>query len=167
MRACTLQRTSVIATHVTTTRREVRESRLQSYDTDIDTVAVDWTSVQLNTFSAVCAVAFNPINRQAIDTAVEAASCKASGKYPENDEDSEPEDKYDSHESMPTKWIGAKSIVVPIASTASVRTSRSMLLDYASDYPVEKCSVLVCHAHSSSDACAGRGKRFFLLLVSD
>jgi hypothetical protein len=47
-------------------------------------VSFDWTSVQLNAFSVACAVAFEPIDQQAIDKAVGAASCDASGNVPSN-----------------------------------------------------------------------------------
>jgi len=87
-------------------------------------IAVDWTSIQLNTFSIACAV-FEPLNRQAIDTAVDAASCKASG---------------------------VNSIVVPIASTASqtVSYSYATITVPVTPVPVEPHATATTSSSSSS-----------------
>jgi hypothetical protein len=137
------------------------------YTANVETVAVDWTSVQLNTFAAVCAVAFHPIDRQAIDKAVEAASCKASGKSPEEEEDSERDENDDSIENMPTRWTGAKSIVVPIATTASVSVPDRISVGLSSDKSIAKRFILVRHDHSASLASPHRRKQFILFCVGD
>jgi len=46
---------------------------------DTSRVAVDWTSMQLNTFSLTCSVALEPLSQRAIDKAVAAASCDTNG----------------------------------------------------------------------------------------
>jgi hypothetical protein len=60
-------------------QRLVHQNTLIVLSNNTITVTTDWTSVQLNSFSVACAVAFEPIDKKAIEKAVSAASCDATG----------------------------------------------------------------------------------------
>jgi hypothetical protein len=107
-------------------------------------VAVDWTSVQLKTFSVACSIIFEPLDQQAIEKAVDTASCESSGKDSSDNIYSFPDIYTLENETppkmtpvptslnfdttfvygfSPTSSTGSSAIVVPIASTATVSYS--------------------------------------------
>ena len=152
MQVYMLRQISATATHVLMSRQEVRSTpifwslpELQSVAKSNNiTVAVDWTSVQLKSFSVACSIVFEPLDQQAIDKAVDTASCEDSGKGSSDDiysfppiytSENKPSPKmtpvptpYDSEQTFvygfsPTGSTGSSAIVVPIASTATVSES--------------------------------------------
>jgi len=89
-------RISAIAILATTTKIDVSPycGTSERMDGNEGAVTTDWTSVQLNTFSMTCEL-LEPLDREAINKAVSAASCEAAG---------------------------VSSIVVPVAATVSIQS---------------------------------------------